>query len=177
MDIIRKIKDKIGGNLLFLIIMILIMCIIAFFDREKWLRILSIFWDSFMVTLEALIFVYFLIFVFNILFSNEKIHHFFTKGNYFHKLLFSVFWWLFSSWPPYLWFPFLKTMREKSFSEGHIAAFLYARSVKIPLFLLMIQFFGWQFTLVFNSVLFVFSFLLGFMLDTLFFNTKALWKK
>jgi len=172
-----KIKDKIGGNFLFLIIMILLFSIIIFFDRAKWLHILSLFWNNFFITDQALIFVYVLIFVFNILFSSEKINHFFTKGNYFHKLTFSVFWWLFSSWPPYLWFPFLKTIKEKNFSEGHIAAFLYARSVKIPLLLLMIQFFWWQFTLVFNSVLFLFSFLIGFLFDILFSKQKILWKK
>ena len=44
--------------------------------------------------------------------------------------------------PIYVWYPLLKELREHGMRSGLIAAFIYNRSIKIPLLPLMIYYFG-----------------------------------
>lgn len=50
--------------------------------------------------------------------------------------------------PMYAWYPMLQEMREWGVREGYLVAFLYARSIKLPLLPLMVEYFGWIFTIV-----------------------------
>ncbi len=55
--------------------------------------------------------------------------------------------------PIYAWYPLLKDLREKGTSDFHLANFLSNRAVKPFLLPLMIFYFGWKFSLIFNILL------------------------
>ncbi|MFO7849816.1 MAG: hypothetical protein R6V67_07645 [Spirochaetia bacterium] len=44
--------------------------------------------------------------------------------------------------PVFAWYPFLSDLQGKGVSNGKIAAFLFARAVKIPLLAAMVFYFG-----------------------------------
>jgi hypothetical protein len=72
-----------------------------------------------------------------------------------------------SSGPVYLWYPLLKQLKEKWLSQWHIATFIYARAIKIPLIPMMIVFFGLKYTIIFNLVLFVLALIIWVLIDFL----------
>jgi len=80
-------------------------------------------------------------------------------------LLIAVLAGTFSHGPAYAWYPFLADLREKGVSNGKIAAFLYARAVKIPLLAAMAFYFGLSFTIIFSTLILVASFFLGKMFE------------
>ncbi|MCF7916127.1 MAG: hypothetical protein K9L66_13250 [Spirochaetaceae bacterium] len=53
--------------------------------------------------------------------------------------------------PVYAWYPFLSELQKKGVSNGKIAAFLFARAIKIPLLAAMVFYFGLPFTIVFTA--------------------------
>ena len=67
--------------------------------------------------------------------------------------------------PVYAWYPFLSELREKGVSNGKLAAFLYARAIKIPLLAAMVFYFGISFTILFSIVILVGAFVLGFLFE------------
>lgn len=75
---------------------------------------------------------------------------------------------MFSHGPVFAWYPFLSELKEKGVSDGKIAAFLYARAVKIPLLAAMIFYFGLGFTLLFSLLILLGAFLLGLFFERLF---------
>lgn len=50
--------------------------------------------------------------------------------------------------PMYAWYPMLQEMRRHGLRDGLVAAFFYARAIKLPLLPLMIDYFGLLFTAV-----------------------------
>ncbi|MDD3770594.1 MAG: permease [Sulfuricurvum sp.] len=63
--------------------------------------------------------------------------------------------------PMYAWYPMLQEMRERGIREGYLVAFLYARSIKIPLLPLMVEYFGWLFTIVLTVYILLGSWIQG----------------
>lgn len=53
-----------------------------------------------------------------------------------------------STGPIYLWYPLLNDLQKHGMRNGLIATFLYARSIKIPLFPLLVAYFGVTYTVV-----------------------------
>lgn len=165
-------KDKIWGNWLFLFI-VCILCLISFlFDQSSLINIFSVFYDMLIKILPTLLLVYFIIFGFNLIISNKKIVNFLEKGCYIKKLIFSVLFGILSSWPIYLWYGLLKQLQNAGLSLGHIATFSYARAIKIPLFPIMITYFGLKFSIIFVWVLFCFSFLQALFIDCFLIRCK-----
>ncbi|QSZ67499.1 hypothetical protein RJ40_08265 [Methanofollis aquaemaris] len=66
-----------------------------------------------------------------------------------------------STGPVYLWFPLLADLREHGMRPALAAAFLYCRSVKLPLVPLMVYYFGWLYTAVLTVFMLGFSVVVG----------------
>jgi len=75
---------------------------------------------------------------------------------------------LLSHGPIYVWFPFLKELRDQGMSNGLISVFLYNRAVKIPLLPAMIAFLGCKLVLILMFYMFVASLLQGAIINFLF---------
>ncbi len=67
--------------------------------------------------------------------------------------------------PAYIWFPFLSNLRKHGLTNKLIAIFMYNRAVKLHLFPVMVLYFGIKFTVVFSLMLFLFSFLIGTIVE------------
>lgn len=68
---------------------------------------------------------------------------------------------LVSTGPIYLWFPLLADLCEHGMRPALAAAFLYCRSVKLPLVPLMVYYFGWPYTVVLTVFMLCFSVVVG----------------
>ncbi len=66
--------------------------------------------------------------------------------------LIALFIGLLSHGPMYAWYPMLDDLRQKGLRDGYIATFFYARAVKLPLLPLMVDYFGFRFTVILNFI-------------------------
>lgn len=67
--------------------------------------------------------------------------------------------------PIYVWYPLLKDLNDKGMRLGLVAAFLYNRSIKLPLLPVMIFYFGWGFVVILMVGMILASFLEGTVID------------
>ena len=67
--------------------------------------------------------------------------------------------------PIFAWYPLLKEFREKGFSEGQVAVFLYNRAIKLPILPMMIYYFGLEYTIILSLVMILISLLQGFLIN------------
>lgn len=70
-----------------------------------------------------------------------------------------------SSGPIYMWFPLLADLKEKGAKDSLIVAFLYTRSIKIPLIPLMLHYFTWPFVVVLTAYTILFSIINGLVFE------------
>jgi uncharacterized membrane protein YraQ (UPF0718 family) len=49
--------------------------------------------------------------------------------------------------PMYAWYPLLTDLRRHGMHDGLITCFFFARAIKVPLLPLMVDYFGWRFTI------------------------------
>lgn len=69
--------------------------------------------------------------------------------------------------PIYAWYPLLQEMQKKGMRTALIAAFLYARSIKLPYLPLMAFYFGMPYMLALTFVIALFSILNGYIVEWL----------
>ena len=91
----------------------------------------------------ALVFVVML--VLNLCVAPARIVRFLGSGAGIKGILLSVVGGIASMGPIYVWYPFLKELREKGMGSMPIAVFLYNRAVKPFLLPVMVSYFGWLF--------------------------------
>ncbi len=72
-----------------------------------------------------------------------------------------------STGPIYMWYPLLNDLQKHGARNGLLAAFLYARSIKIPLLPMLILYFGVPYTIILTSVIILFSPLSGIIVEKL----------
>lgn len=75
--------------------------------------------------------------------------------------------------PIYAWYPFLNDLHDKGISKGNVAAFLYARGIKLTLLPMLVAFFDLKYAVVLTSVTFSFAIIQGFMMDLTSHSDKA----
>jgi hypothetical protein len=170
--LIRKLIDKFWIANIFLVVILWILWIITITNPILWKNIFSSFWINLLTVLPVLWIIYLLIFIFNFFIDNDKIKQYFEKWNYCFKLFISVIWWILSAWPVYLWYPLLQKIKKNNLTNWHIASFIYARAIKIPLFPIMILYFWIKYTIIFNMVILLFSFLIWLIIDFIYNNFK-----
>jgi uncharacterized membrane protein YraQ (UPF0718 family) len=69
--------------------------------------------------------------------------------------------------PIYIWYPFLKGLRDQGMRDGLIATFLYNRAIKIHLLPLMIYYFGIAFVIVLSFYMILASLVVGGLVELL----------
>jgi len=67
--------------------------------------------------------------------------------------------------PIYPWYPLLRNMRDQGMRPALVAAFLYARSIKLPWLPLMAFYFGTAYMVVLTGWILVFSVLHGWLVE------------
>ena len=72
-----------------------------------------------------------------------------------------------SAGPIYMWYPLLEDLKEKGMRDSLVAAFLFARAIKIPILPIMIYYFGWTFTATLCASILIFSVIGGIVVEQL----------
>ena len=69
--------------------------------------------------------------------------------------------------PMYAWYPLLEDLRGHGMRDGLIVVFFASRTIKIPLLPIMIDYFGWVFTIVISCYILVSALVQGLILEKL----------
>jgi len=165
----HKFKDKFWFNWIFLFTVLFILLIIGFFNFDYFLNIIKEVYNIFVKQIFiVLIIVFVLMFLLNIFLEKGKIKYLIKNSTSFTKYFFSIIAWIFSTGPVYMWYPFLKQLKDNGLNYWHIASFIYARAVKIPFLTIMIFYFGLKYTIIFNLVLIFLAIVLGVVINLIF---------
>jgi uncharacterized membrane protein YraQ (UPF0718 family) len=65
----------------------------------------------------------------------------------------------------YIWYIFLKDLKQKGMKTSLIVAFLYNRAIKIPLLPMMIYYFGYPLTIILTIYMIIFSVINGLVVE------------
>jgi len=164
-----KLKDKYWFNSLFLFVVLIVYLITGLFDFNYFLWVTKEVYNIFVKQiLLVLVIVFVLMFILNILLQKDKVKNLIKNSNSFTKYFFAVIGWIFSTGPVYMWYPFLKQLKDHWLNYGHIASFIYARAVKIPFLTVMIFYFGLKYTVIFNLVLIFLAVVIGLLISLIF---------
>lgn len=77
----------------------------------------------------------------------KQIVKYFGKESGLKGWLYAMLGGVISHGPMYAWYPMLQEMRHQGVRDGLVAAFFYARAIKLPLLPLMIDYFGLTFSI------------------------------
>jgi len=69
--------------------------------------------------------------------------------------------------PMYAWYPLMEDLRKHGMRDGLLVVFFASRTIKIPLLPIMIDYFGWIFTLVLSFYILVGALVQGWILEIL----------
>jgi len=69
--------------------------------------------------------------------------------------------------PMYVWYPVLEDLRSHGMRDGLVVVFFASRAIKIPLLPIMIDYFGWVFTIILSFYILAGALIQGFFLEKL----------
>jgi len=69
--------------------------------------------------------------------------------------------------PMYVWYSMLEDLRTHGMRDGLIVVFFASRAIKIPLLPMMIDYFGWAFTLILSFYILIGALIQGWILEIL----------
>jgi len=158
-------KVEVGEAFLFLVVMGYV--ILGIFDFALLTDVLTVLIRLIVRIAPILLIVFVVMFLANLFFENKSVSRFLGKGSGFRGWMIAVVGGIVSSGPIYMWYPLLGDLKEKGMKDSLIATFLYNRAVKIPLLLLMVHYFGWDFTLTLSIYMILFSVVNGVIVQRL----------
>ena len=161
-------KAKVSGKI-FLPVVLLLYIGFAFHDPHKTLNALDAALHVFLKILPIIVSVIVLLGVFNYFFDPKKFSQKLNAGSGIKGWFFALAGGVISHGPVYVWYPLLTDLRSNGVRDGLIVAFIYSRSIKVPMLPVMIDYFGWKFTLILSVYTLLAAVLQGIVMD--FFKT------
>jgi uncharacterized membrane protein YraQ (UPF0718 family) len=140
---------------------------LAAVEFDLFLRAISVFAKLLSNVLPVLALVLVIMSLLNLMIKPGMAKRMLGKGSGLKGWAFAVVGGVLSSGPIYVWYPLIADLREKGMRDSLVAAFLYARAVKMPMIPLMVYYFGWNFALLFSLYLLIFSILNGLLVEWL----------
>lgn len=164
---IRRIFQKIGGNWIFLIAVVLVYGVVALANPPLIGQSLAAFLRILARIAPALVIVYALLFLSNLFVDTNTVMRLLgTRGGVAGWLV-VIAAGILSAGPIYLWYPLLSDLREKGMRYALVATFLYNRAVKLPLLPVMIHYFGVKLVVVLTVLMILFSVIDGVVVERL----------
>lgn len=157
----QKNSRRIGKGWLFLLAVLALYGVTAIFDQQSMWAAWSSFQSLAAQVLPVLLLVYLLIFVFHLFAEPKWLGRYVGKESGLKGWLIAVGAGILSLGPIYPWYAFLGELREKGMRPSLVAAFLYARAIKIPLLPLLVHYFGMAYAVTLVFYLLVFAGLTG----------------
>ncbi|MBW2122227.1 MAG: permease [Deltaproteobacteria bacterium] len=153
--------EKIGGGTVFLLSAVACYAVLGFVNPALLGHVLVALGRLVVRIAPLLVLVFGMMFVVHLVLDPEKIGRLLGRQSGLKGWLLAISGGIVSSGPIYMWYPLLSDLKERGMKESLIAAFLYNRSIKIPLLPMMVYYFGWPFTLVLSIYMVVFSVING----------------
>lgn len=144
----EKEKKRTLSGYYFLGSVVFLYFLLFLFETEKTQRSLMITVNLFIKIIPILVLVVFFMGIMNYFISPKKVLKYVGKGSGIKGWFLAITTGILSHGPIYAWFPLLKELRNHGMRSGLAAAFLYNRSVKIPLLPVMIYYFGISFVII-----------------------------
>ncbi|MFW6120915.1 MAG: permease [Petrotogales bacterium] len=151
----------------FLAIVILLYFVLSFFNSEKIYRALHASLNIIIQILPVLILVIFLMGIVNYFLKPKMVSKYLGGESGIKGWFLVISMGILSHGPIYVWYPFLKELRDHGMRTGLVAAFLYNRAIKIPLLPIMIYYFGIGFVILLSIYMIIGSVIEGKILEVI----------
>jgi uncharacterized membrane protein YraQ (UPF0718 family) len=155
------------GPWIFMGITVLLFLTVYLFDKGKAGEVAIRFYHLALEILPMLAIVFALMVLINLFLKTSTLVKYMGEGSGVKGWLFAIVTGIISVGAIYLWFPILKSMREKGVKPGLIATFLYNRGIKLNWLPLMVLYFGMKYVVVLTMVTVLVSVLQGVIIDLL----------
>ena len=150
-------SKKSMGKWYFLIIVVLAYLSIYFFLPDKMMPILCFYVKLILQILPIFLLVYVIMVLINYFVNNKVLQKYMGEEAGIKGWVISIIIGILSSGPIYMWYPLMKDLQNKGIKNRFLVAFLYNRGIKLQWLPLLIQFFGWTFSLTLLIVMAIFS--------------------
>ena len=138
--------------------------ILFFVDKTKTINAFKYSFNLFISILPILLIVLIIMFLFNLI-SDEKFKKMVENSPKHAQYIVMTILGTLSHGPIYAWYPLMKDLRNKGITNGSISSFLYSRGIKLTFLPALVVYFGLKYTIVLTIYMFVFSYLLGLLID------------
>jgi len=156
---------KLSGSIIFLSIVIVIYLALGIVDFNLMKLSIFNFGKLFLKILPVICVVFALIFLSNLFLKPQKIAKHFGKGSGILSWIITIVGGIISMGSAYIWYIFLKDLRQKGMKTSLIVAFLYSRAVKVPLLPMMVYYFGCPLTIILTIYMIIFSVINGLVVE------------
>lgn len=134
------------------------------FNQSLFLSSIKFFLQTLIRIIPAFILVFAIMTLANYFITSEKILKFSKKKGP-KKWFLMSFAGIFSTGPPYLWYPLLRDLNKQGLSYGLITTYLYNRAVVIAFIPLLIYYFSLKFALILSAVITLSALLQGLIIN------------
>jgi len=169
-----KIYNKIGGMGIFLGLVIILYLITLIINPNKFILSLNNSIKLFLSLTWIFIMIFLLMIIIDLFINKNKINKFFNKKNNLFSWFFIIIAGIISTGPIYMWYPIIGELKEKGMPIKYQVAFLYNRSIKIPLIYPMIEIFSSKVVITLLIVMIIFSIINGYIVELILnYNKKT----
>jgi len=151
------VNKKINKKWYFLLLVIITYVIVVLFDIDKSKIILFDFIKLLKEIIPILTFVFFFMFLMNYFVNNEILKKHMWDEAWIKWWLIAIIWWILSTWPIYVWYPFMKNLQEAWIKDRYLAAFLYNRWIKLQWLPILISYFSLNYSIILLITMAIFS--------------------
>ena len=159
------INYKDNKSLFFLFFVILIYLVILIINTNKFVAAINQFFNIFKNVFYVLIIIFILMIITEYFINPKIIVKYIGKNAGIKGWIISIIGGIISTGPIYMWYPLLKDLKKKGARNAYIAAFLYNRSVKIPIIPIMIFYFTLKYVIVLLFIMIFISIVQGIILE------------
>jgi len=160
-----KVYNKFGGVGIFLGLVISMYFILLITNINKFILSISESWKLFISLVWIFIMIFTLMIIIDLFINKKTTNKFFNKKNSLFSWFFIIIAGIISTGPIYMWYPIIGDIKEKGMPIKYQAAFLYNRSIKIPLIVPMIGIFGKNIVITLLITMIVFSIINGYLVE------------
>lgn len=163
MEIKNRLR-KINGLWYFLIAVVVVYVILAFINFNLFSSSLHFFFNLIIKIIPVFIIIFILMSITNYFITPKLVTKYFKESGI-KKWIFVTVGGILSTGPIYMWYPLLAELKEKGVTYGSIATFLYSRAIKIPLFPVIIFYFGFKYVVILTVIMISVSIIQGLIIN------------
>lgn len=158
---------SLGSGWNFFFGVLLLYLVSFFFFPAQFFSSLDLFYGLMLKLIPVFILVFFLLAFANFLIKPKLLAECMGHGSGLKGWVISIAAGVISTGPIYMWYPLLNEMQKHGVRNGALSAFLYARAVKMPLFPILVLYFGFTYTVLLFSAIIVAAPLQGLLTEKL----------